>query len=324
MPEKNREEKRTPGYLKLCYAAVAICILLAGLCFSARRQDENAFQKRYDENALNIRALSAELESLQAYEPDNVEIVRSHIYSAREKGEAMAELQMRYLSVTLPGDTEESVNAYMDTLYAIKDEMMEYLEVGASGMGMWFGELTHPGEFTWTFETTYDFAGNSVPCVWTCRDSSGKLVAYATSTYNAMTEKFSAVNNQLTLRGYMWQGIDNVTMSPDDYNQDTGGPLTDEDIGSILGGLITVPAGEDMSQDDGAGESVDGTQTSGDSGDAGDASGTEDGQDHTDGGQEPDDAGTGSDGFQWQGTDGSPSEDQPDTAQDGFQWEGGE
>lgn len=315
MPEKNREEKRTPGYLKLCYAAVAVCILLAGLCFNARRQDESAFQKRYDENALSIRSLSAELESLQAYEPDNVEIVRSHIYSAREKGEAMAELQMRYLSVTLPGDTEESVNAYMDTLYAIKDEMMEYLEVGASGMGMWFGELTHPGEFTWTFETTYDFAGNSVPCVWTCRDSSGKLVAYATSTYNAMTEKFSAINNQLTLRGYMWQGIDNVTMSPDDYNQDTGGPLTDEDIGSILDGLITVPAGEDMAAND----TPDG---SGDGQDTGNPSGPADGPDGADGGTEPEPGDTGPGGFQWQGTDGSPSEGGQD--QDGFQWEGGD
>ena len=53
----------------------------------------------------------------------------------------------------------------------------------------------------WSFMTNYTFTDASVECLWTCRDGSDNLVAFAIGTYTAATNLFSDVKYYATAYG---------------------------------------------------------------------------------------------------------------------------
>lgn len=155
-----------------------------------------AFTRLYAINADEIKKLEVELSDFKrgasAVEPDDA---KENLHSAKESGDAIAFCQNSYLKIKSAVSSEDA-----DKLKAIASDMDAYLAEDSSSMRVsWYLPID---QAEWKFHTIYAFEGESVPVLWTCKDTeTNQLLAYATADYNASASKFENVEYHVTSVG---------------------------------------------------------------------------------------------------------------------------
>lgn len=144
--------------------------------------------------------IEAELTRLREDETENREQI-----SDLEKKEKDLD-SAKYSEIT---DVKGKLDAYFD-------------ETGKrSGKGIWYSYNTSGIPGRWEFATNATFKGNTTRVLWLCYAKDKKLLAYATSRYNADTKLFSDVNIMMT--SYAEAHIKNDTdMMEESVSRQTG------------------------------------------------------------------------------------------------------
>lgn len=216
---KPKKKDRIPLAQKAIYAVCAISILASGYGFSEIQANDQLFSAQYAENEALIRQKTNELSQLQEYTPEDLSYVQSNMQSASDAGSVIANLQMSYWT------------AEYDDLKGIKSQIQEKLALGARGSEIWYSAgSAWPDDFTWRFESNYDFAGNMIPVIWTCWDLKDKMVCYASAEYDAMNGVFSDITVTSTLYGRLYEGYDTISTRPEDFEN-----LDLEGLQNVLG-----------------------------------------------------------------------------------------
>lgn len=220
--------------------------------------------------------------------PIEQQLIQDTMNTCLQQGSEVADLQNQYynvLDMQKYGFSENNVNE----IERISGELSKYF--GGSNedaTAYWFTtqESDHT-KFTWQFETTYGFHGDTIDVMWTCyknADSSGalsdELLAYAVGVYNVATGKFTNVNFTVTNCGKALQGYStgtdcdeqpkvDMTIDADgdgktDLNVDTDGDgVPDTNIDADGNGIIDVMEGTDAQyeRDEDRGEETAPTET---------------------------------------------------------------
>lgn len=149
-----------------------------------------------------IAAKQSEIDALAIPQAD-AEYIRTSLNSARVAGVAVADLQNKYcglknafhLNNTAANGNLLTENAVAIGVYFNDDEH----ESRSVAQGSWY--FSERVEYTWTFETTYEFKAGSCECLWTCYSKDGVLLAYATSVYDVTSGLFGDFAFFQTLAG---------------------------------------------------------------------------------------------------------------------------
>ena len=167
-------------YLKA--VPVVIGIGLAGFTGYAG----NAYADTYKSNAQQIQNLKDDIVTLSSQGVVTPKEVEDVVSSASDAGRAVADLQNKYAS--LIGD-ENSIKANAA-------EIKKYFSDTSSNAGaIWLQNGT------WTFRTSYSFNEDILDCLWTCVDSDGNLLGYATAQYTGKDKVFSGFIKTITTKG---------------------------------------------------------------------------------------------------------------------------
>ena len=146
----------------------------------------NAYADTYKSNAQQIQNLKADISTLSSQGVVTPKEVEDVVTNASDAGRAVADLQNKYANLT--GDED-----------AIKDnaaEIKKYFNDTSSNAGaIWLQNGT------WTFRTSYSFNEDTLDCLWTCVDSDGNLLGYATAQYTGKDKVFSGFTKAITTKG---------------------------------------------------------------------------------------------------------------------------
>ena len=146
----------------------------------------NAYADTYKSNAQQIQNLKADISTLSSQGVVTPKDVEDVVTNASDAGRAVAELQNKYASLT--GDE--------DAIKANAAEIKKYFNDTSSNAGaIWLQNGT------WTFRTSYSFNEDTLDCLWTCVDSDGNLLGYATAQYTGKDKVFSGFTNTITTKG---------------------------------------------------------------------------------------------------------------------------
>lgn len=177
---------------------VVIGIGLAGFTGFA----SGAYADSYNANNKQILDLKSDIATLSSEGVVTPKEVEDVVTNASDAGRAVADLQNKYATFT-PGDS--------DGIKANADEIKKYFNDASSNAGaIWFSTGT------WTFRTSYNFNGDKVDCLWTCEDTNGNLLGYATAQYTSKDKVFSEFTKTITTFGNS-----SVAATPSDPNEKT-------------------------------------------------------------------------------------------------------
>ena len=182
-------------YLKA--VPVVIGIGLAGFTGFA----SGAYADSYNANNKQILDLKSDIATLSSEGVVTPKEVEDVVTNASDAGRAVADLQNKYASLT--GDS--------DSIQANATEIKKYFDDTPSNAGaIWFSTGT------WRFRTSYSLDGEILDCLWTCEDSNGNLLAYATAQYSGKDKVFSQFTKTVTRLGNSA-----VAATPSDPNEKT-------------------------------------------------------------------------------------------------------
>lgn len=241
---KGRSAVARDGFLSPQGLRVGACVVLLGLTGvfvavgGSAQSGANDQIAGFEAERVEVAA-EGDLAQTQASAVPDVEQARQTLSSAKEKGQAVATQQNAYLN-TKPGETGE-VTKISEQLAAILGDASE----GSKGMDPktpWY--KTGPtvkaapqgsGEYSWTFESTYEFSGDTAVVTWLCRHKeTGDLLAWTMADYDGSDDTFSTFRSGLTSQGQTYiggtedKGSENTT--PVDPDAPTIGP--DDEIGT--------------------------------------------------------------------------------------------
>lgn len=234
-----REKLMSPQGLRAC-----ACVLLLGVTATfigiGASSQSTAHEQIAGYEAQAQEALGEQKVAQEAVEavPD-VQGARQMLSSAKEKGEAVAGQQNAYLD-TKPGDTK-AVSKISSKLSDILEESAPTAK-GLDPKTPWF--KTNPemksapqdsSEYSWSFESTYEFRGSDAVVTWLCREkSSGKLLAWTMATYQGDSDRFVNFSSGVTSTGgkYVGSTPDKGSENPDPVDPDAPTIGPDDEIGT--------------------------------------------------------------------------------------------
>lgn len=150
------------------------------------QKDVDALNAQYEENAKDD---GAQIDS---------DIVIGTLNSAVELGKKVEDGENEY-RVLYQNFVKDTTNSEALDKYGQHAEDMEEYFTDSSARVSWYD--CKDLDYTWSFRTTYDFQGESVPVIWTCYDADNELLAYTTAVYNVASNKFSKVDKTITRKG---------------------------------------------------------------------------------------------------------------------------
>lgn len=146
----------------------------------------NAYADTYKSNAQQIQNLKADISTLSSQGVVTPKEVEDVVTNASDAGRAVAELQNKYASLI---DNEDAIKANAA-------EIKKYFNDTSSNAGaIWLQNGT------WSFRTSYSFNDDTLDCLWTCVDSDGNLLGYATAQYTGKDKVFSGFTKTITTKG---------------------------------------------------------------------------------------------------------------------------
>lgn len=176
----------------LCLAGLAFCIITINKACITDQNYINEIAKLND----MIAESKDEFDSIKPAEIDT-DIIFANLNSCKEIGEQLATLQNK--SIKLRYDlryTDADKTTVADEISANAKAMGELME-NKDGQSCWYPAPTTNCE--WTFCTTYQFSGESIPVIWMCYDKdTNDLLAYSTSIYNVVSQKFNKIDTHIT------------------------------------------------------------------------------------------------------------------------------
>ena len=176
---------------------VVIGIGLAGFTGFA----SGAYADSYNANNKQILDLKSDIATLSSEGVVTPKEVEDVVTNASDAGRAVADLQNKYAGLT--GDS--------DSIKANAAEIKKYFNDASSNAGaIWFSTGT------WRFRTSYSLDGEILDCLWTCEDTDGNLLAYATAQYSGKDKVFSQFTKMVTRLGNSV-----VAATPSDPNEKT-------------------------------------------------------------------------------------------------------
>lgn len=176
---------------------VVIGIGLAGFTGFA----SGAYADSYNANHKQILDLKSDIATLSSEGVVTPKEVEDVVTNASDAGRVVADLQNKYASLT--GDS--------DSIQANATEIKKYFNDTSSNAGaIWFSTGT------WRFRTSYSLDGEILDCLWTCEDTDGNLLAYATAQYSGKDKVFSQFTKTVTRFGNS-----SVEATPSDPNENT-------------------------------------------------------------------------------------------------------
>lgn len=170
---------------------VIVLILFLGLslyCYIIDSKAMSDLQKEYANHQLELdESKNAKKESDDAVEDVTVNDVQENTYSAKESGEKVAELE-NLINYENAAEVGKEIATYFgedvdnSLFFSVSDD-----------------------DYSWTFNTTYDYDNQSIPVLWTYyKDSDTKhknLLAFVIGTYNASNDKFEDIQQHVTTFG---------------------------------------------------------------------------------------------------------------------------
>lgn len=231
---------------------ISLIGIIAGVVMSGRSKAE--FEAEYQSNLTELTRLNSELTALtneNNLQPD-VSDIKIALKSANTAGMAVAGLQTAYQDCGVNAGPEDS-ESFATAMKKNAESLDVYFDDDTKNARVpWFSVTSdNAARLIWTFMTNYMFSGDTVECLWMCRDNPGNLVAFAIGTYTASTNLFSDVHYYATAYGNknyrtpddavpvysidLADGSSNVLIDPsmlpgkDSYGFNSDGQLVDPD-----------------------------------------------------------------------------------------------
>ena len=177
---------------------LVVCVLLCVIGFVSFGQSQ--IDSLQTQNALNAyqtqyASLQEEYNKVATTAVKSEDKVQSEIHSASVAGNKIAELQSAYSGMNPDSGNFESTYLEIDSYLSQQDKNERV---------PWYGGVSF--DYVWTFCSTYDFEGSSLPCIWLCYQQSGgeavgPVLAYATASYSPSANGFSNVSHNMTYEG---------------------------------------------------------------------------------------------------------------------------
>ena len=177
-------KERTLSILNIFFIIVIVAVIGAGVVYyrddkmklsELETQLEDAInQKNVVNEELATKQSNNELEEYHSVE-ELKDVVSTNLYSAKEVGSKVADLQNRYRD-----DLSD------DEMLDVKQQLSTVLS-DSSDIRPWYQD----GE--WAFHTIYEYVTSDIPVIWTCTVN-GDLTAYALSTYHSDSQSFGDVD----------------------------------------------------------------------------------------------------------------------------------
>lgn len=193
--------------MTLLVIAVTFIIFYVGITTITTARGEKIQYTRDIEALKNeILDVRAEIDST-IVEPIDTELVIDTLNNAHTIGEEVAKAQNTYKDLYKRVDeapTEADVVLVLDDITAHAKDCEKYFTT-TEPRKCWY-EVTNV-DYEWVFESSYDFSGESMPVLWTCRDkATGELLAYSTGVYNVVSGTFGNIELAYTLKGNEYKG----------------------------------------------------------------------------------------------------------------------
>lgn len=172
------------------FASVVVVLLIALNIMSISSAYEDS-QMALQEATEALQAAEAEKSSVFGEDALSESEVRSALSSAADAGSDVAQLQNQYAKAMAEADTQG--------MPVIAEKLDAYLAADSKNERVPWSGLLPQGR--WSFESTYDFDGDALPCIWLCKGGSDNVYAYATGIYDAASGTFGSVSHHLTKAG---------------------------------------------------------------------------------------------------------------------------
>lgn len=221
MKDRMSSVLRVPSEKTVIIVLTAGFIAAGGIIGLVNENRVDSYNAAYEQTAQVIEELNAQIES-SGEESNTVEDVQPKLNSAAVAGDTVAKYQTEYKNALESEDT----NDYKNTFGAINQYISD-----ANYCSPWFDVTRTILNYTWNFNTTYGFSGDSVPVLWTCYEEKGSdLLAYATGTYSAEKNTFSGIEFHITSAGNAY--VEKQYSFTDDSSQDDSDAM--DNVNDIL------------------------------------------------------------------------------------------
>lgn len=203
------------GTVTVLTGLVCISIIVGAIKSEVNLYKERKLQLQtlMDEKSVLEGALSGQQTisaiGAQAYD-DDVQLIKT----INTMGVAVAELQNQYLYMEpLTTDNDNSIEKYAGN----SEELKSYFDDSFFATQWFYCGESVKSDILWSLEPLCEMAGDGCDAVWTCRDETGCLLAYATGRYDDEMRKFVDMNVRMTTYGYY------KSASYMDVSEDEGG-----------------------------------------------------------------------------------------------------
>lgn len=165
---------------KYIVAGCAVLLALSGIFIAQILNDASRFSESSAANQLKISELTDRVTALENSQVPKPSQIRQTLHSAAAQGQAVAELQQKYMSAS-----EEEIAQISSQIsdYFIADD-------GHDAAFIWLAADEDKPE--WSFASNYTFSQDSLPVIWLCHgQETGELLAYATASFDSGQNKFT-------------------------------------------------------------------------------------------------------------------------------------
>jgi len=174
---------------------IVVCVIASVGLLAVRGVTLSQLGSQYNDNTQAIETLQVKLQTLSVENKASVEVIQADLSSAATAGKAVADLQMQYDQINISsagGPAAFAENALKIDAY-LSDSNQRV---------PWYNVKIKDVTPEWVFESTYNFSGDTVPVLWTCKASDNKaLLAYTTGVYDTKKNEFKDVSYHMTQLG---------------------------------------------------------------------------------------------------------------------------
>lgn len=172
---------------------IAIGAVLCVVITIMKANKENEINATIASDQQTLDELNASLTHTSSATTETVDQIQATLYTASATGARVAVLEndARSINVEMSGGTE--------ALQANAQETASYFDDDSANL-VWY-DYDISQNYAWTFESTYSYDRDQIPVVWTCKTTSGELLASTTAMYHADTGKFTDVVYHVTTTG---------------------------------------------------------------------------------------------------------------------------
>ena len=197
--------------IKIGIIALSACLVILGIV-NVVMTNKALANREMEANSLReqIAAKQTEIDNLNLT-PLEQQYVQETLNTCLQQGSAVAEYQNQYATL-LRDKKYASTPEIENNIVNVANNLAPYFTGSGDGTVIWYytSDSNTETQYTWTFETTYGFKGDSIPVLWICRqDNTGTILAYATATYVVANQKFTGIEHYITVVGYEIGGIQN-------------------------------------------------------------------------------------------------------------------